>query len=471
MKAVNIFCLSIILLMIACGNNRRPGFSDRELFAQKETSETSQQELDDFDAETYVSQPGIKYTESRAVDPKQPPIVIDIEQALNKGVENIPLSILGKSVKYINATIPKNMSVSDFVIRDDTLFISCRGEVTGQQFILPYTLDGKFMNFIWEVKPDGNNKKYHSDIEEEKLLPQESKIDNRQPSQPPPPPPSSMWSNRSVGDEVINSVDFDHTGKEIKYTVTRWQDRDHPEYRKHIISSISGAQRAFCPERFEDQNSGTYYSSSIGWIRVFRTLDIWFKKSPWCLITFSAQGDTLCRFSNYNQVTPANVTAGRMPERIITYTYNDHFTFRTDYADTIFRIMAHDKILPVYAINSGKYKLSATEGLRGEINNKVYIEKTRETQRFLFISINTPSREKQTLLFDKQKQTLRLNRNENFTNDIDLGPAFYPEKIMPDGKTMACRYTSSYFQNNPSTTISKLFPSMTKNSVVFMILQ
>ena len=85
--------------------------------------------------------------------------------------------------------------------------------------------------------------------------------------------------------------------------------------------------------------------------------------------------------------------------------------------------------------------------------------------------INAPTREKQVLLFDKQRQTLRRHRKVRFSNDIDNGPAFYPEKIMPDGKTMACRYQSDYFQNNPSDKIHSLFPSMAKNSVVFMIVQ
>jgi hypothetical protein len=74
-------------------------------------------------------------------------------------------------------------------------------------------------------------------------------------------------------------------------------------------------------------------------------------------------------------------------------------------------------------------------------------------------------------MFDKQQQTLRLHKSDKFTNDIDQGPVFFPEKIMPDGKTMACRFTSEYFQKNPSNVINSLFPSLAKNSVVFMIVQ
>ena len=455
--------LLIFLVVTACGNNRRPGLSDKELFAQQNVDAMQEPEkAPDFsDMETYVVPSGIKYKESRAVDPAQPPVVIDIEMALHRGAEDIPLSNIGKSVRYIKAIIPKEMFVSDFVIRDDTLFVSCRDAVAANQRIIPYTLDGKFMNFIWEVTPNEIVKKNHADFEEEEMTLQTATQ-------------SSTWASLpawSEGDEIIINVNFDHTGKDIHYAITRWQDRDHPDYRKHIIARINGTRRAVCRERFEDQSTRTFYLSSIGWIRVCRTWDIWFKKSPWSLITFSARGDTLCRFANHNPVTPVNVSAGKITEGISSYTYNDRLTFRTDYADTIFRVFAPDRILPVYAINSGKYKLYAVEGLRGQTDNKVYIGNIFETQRFLFVAINTPLREKQALVFDKQGQTLRLNRGEKFSNDIDHGPDFYPEKIMPDGKTMVCRYPSTYFQNNPSTTISNLFPSMAKNSVVFMIVQ
>ena len=315
------------------------------------------------------------------------------------------------------------------------------------------------MNIIWEVTPNGITKKYHPDIEEETESPQR------------PSSPWTLMSNLSQGDEIIASVYFDQAGKEIRYTITRFGDREHPEYYKHIISRMSGARRAVRSERIEEQRNRAHYVPSIGWVRVCRTLDIWFKKSPWCLMTFSARGDTLCRFVNYNQATSVTASAGKTTEGITTYFYNDRLTFRTDYSDTVFRVTAPNRILPVYAMNTGKYKLFATEGLKGQIENKLYIERIRETQRFLFVSINTPKREKQVLVFDKQQQTLRLHKNENFANDIDNGPVFYPEKIMPDGKTVACSYRSDYFQKNPSTVISSLFPSMANNSAVFMIVQ
>ena len=392
MKIKVFFYFIIFFTMAACGQNRRTGLSDKELFTQKETTDTLQQEFADFDVKTYIVPPGIKYTESRAIDPANPPIVIDIEKALQHGTENILLSSIGKSVKYIKVTIPKDMSTNsrffDFIIRNDTLFVWGSISDANKHYILSYTLDGKFMNFVWEVTPKGITKKNHSDIEEGVLSPPEPKTEAKTNNRPPPPPSLSGAPNWSQGEEIIYSgqVKFDFTGKNVQYTITRYQDFKHPEYEKHVYSSINGEQQVIRYNKREDSYSNTYFLPSIGWIYAYRTLDLWFKKSPWNLITFSTRGDTLCRFENYNKVTPTNVSAGYSKDSITSYFYNDMFTFHIDYADTIFRLAA-------------------------------------------------------------------------------------PDKIMPDGKTMACWFTSSYFQNNPSATINNLFPSMAKNSVIFMIIQ
>ena len=449
----------IFFFVAACGNSRRPGLSDKELFAQRKVEapqETDAQAPDVSDMETYTVPPGIKYKESRAVDPAHPPVVIDIETALNGGAKDIPLSSIGQNVKYIKVTIPDDLHVQDFVIKDDTLFVVCRGNTFSRMcMVLPYTLEGRFMKIIWNVTPKGIIKEYHPDI----VTPDASKSDRSLPS---------TWSEieHDIGERIFHA-NFSYTGKELQYTIYRSGERDHPEYSRHIVSSLNGLTKAVSFERFNLPSHTTVYQSSIGWIHVHTTADQWLKKQPWCLITFSSRCDTLCRFVNHVPFTSFYATAISNPDKITVYFYNDRFTFRTNYADTVFCLTAPDRILPVYVMHSGKYKLFATEGLKGQIGNKVYIEKIRETQRFLFISVNTPAREKQTLVYDKQQQTLRLNRNENLSNDIDRGPAFFPEKIMPDGKTMACSFRSDYFQNNPSN----MFPSIAKNSVVFMIVQ
>ena len=459
--------LLVFFLAVACGNSRRPGLSDQELFAQQEMADTL---LQQSDAGTYSVPSDVQYTESRAIDPDRPPAIIDIETALHQGAEDIPLSNIWTTVNYIKTAIPKDMRILDYVIRDDTLFVSGRTQDKNRLCIVPYTLDGKFLNIIWEVAPDGITRTYHPDIEEEPMPVITAQEPTGGTRVPPPPPAESSWS---IGEEVINinQLDFDPTGKDIHYRSSRWQDYEHPEYRKYIVSGLNGERKAVRFRRFSDAPHNTYYLPSAGWFHVYETLDEGFKKSPWSLITFSFDGDTLCRFANYNPVTPVNVTAGNGKDGLTAYFYDDRLTFRTDYGDTIFRVEFPDRILPVYAINCGKYKLFAAEGIRNQIENKVYIENIMETQRFLFISINAPTREEQVLLFDKQMQTLRKHRKESFSNDIDNGPAFYPEKIMPDGKTMACRYQSDYFQNNPLEMINSLFPSMGKNSVVFMLVQ
>jgi len=126
-KTINLFCLMIFLFVAACGKNKRPGLSDKELFAQKATTETLQQELVDFDAESYVVPPGIKYTESRAVDPANPPVVLDIaNRKLN--IRKFDLSDYYTKVRYIKLKHPMPPKEGNFIFGLGGRIISMSGE-------------------------------------------------------------------------------------------------------------------------------------------------------------------------------------------------------------------------------------------------------------------------------------------------------------------------------------------------------
>ena len=62
-------CLLILFIVEACGNSRHTGLSDKELFAQQKSSS---------DKEVFIVPAGIKYKESRAVDPAYPPVVLEV---------------------------------------------------------------------------------------------------------------------------------------------------------------------------------------------------------------------------------------------------------------------------------------------------------------------------------------------------------------------------------------------------------
>jgi len=72
------YYLLFFLVVTSCGKNKNPGLSDKELFSQKETTDTTKLSTNNSDTATYVVPPGIKFKESRAIDPANPPVVLDI---------------------------------------------------------------------------------------------------------------------------------------------------------------------------------------------------------------------------------------------------------------------------------------------------------------------------------------------------------------------------------------------------------
>ena len=120
--------LLVLFLVASCSRNKRSGSSDQESFTQQETADMlletadtlqetadtlQQQALIDFDTETYVIPPGIKYTESREVDVANPPVVLDIANR-NLQIKKFDLSDYYTQVRYIKLKHPESESGGKF---------------------------------------------------------------------------------------------------------------------------------------------------------------------------------------------------------------------------------------------------------------------------------------------------------------------------------------------------------------------
>ena len=134
-----IFQLSIITVLLvmaaACRNSRKPGLADNELFAQQkvEPVKLPKQEMDFSETESYVVPPGIKYTESRAVDPAHPPVVLDIaNRKLN--IKKFDLSDYYAGVRYVKLKYPKPATEGNFLFDANYTISLPRGSSGGAGF-------------------------------------------------------------------------------------------------------------------------------------------------------------------------------------------------------------------------------------------------------------------------------------------------------------------------------------------------
>jgi len=75
------------------------------------------------------------------------------------------------------------------------------------------------------------------------------------------------------------------------------------------------------------------------------------------LVTFNENGDTLCKFSDYDRIVNFTQTTYRQPETMESYTYNGLLTIKQEYNDTVFRLIPPNRLLPVYIVSFGENKV------------------------------------------------------------------------------------------------------------------
>jgi hypothetical protein len=72
---------------------------------------------------------------------------------------------------------------------------------------------------------------------------------------------------------------------------------------------------------------------------------------------------------------------------LMSYYYDGLLTMKQEYNDTVFRLIPPDRLLPVYIIDFGEYKVNYMEGLNPDfdLSNKYLLNSLHETNDFLFM--------------------------------------------------------------------------------------
>lgn len=167
--------------------------------------------------------------------------------------------------------------------------------------------------------------------------------------------------------------------------------------------------------------------------------------------TFNLKSDTLCRF--YAGIDSFGVIPDKIFYNFTTYStsylYDNKITFTATYCDTVYRLLDHQTIAPVYAIHLGKYRAHATYVFnRGEKRNKAWMNEIRESPRGVFLKIHRegksnksgwldtqdkqnqdfPSEDYLMVYLKEKRQTKALPLTaKGLINDLDEGIPFWPE--------------------------------------------
>ena len=322
----------VFILIMACGKSKRPGLSDKELFAQKETTDTLKQSINDSDTATYVVPPGIKFKESRAIDPANPPVVLDIaNRKLN--IRKFNLGDYYSKVRYIKLKHPMPASEGNFLL-DASYYATMKNGA----------MSGSGLCSTFNFKKD-----------------------------------SIIAGDRFFGFySYDNEGNFLHTLKTYDFpkAYDAVQNKISYDYDDYMRAMEEGSTNGRNNNRFwvDDKTRGSY---------VYNRRDTF---SNDFLFTFDLKGDTLCRFRNYNPKPNKKGLPISWNDTPNMYFYDGKVNIRQSMNDTVYRMTAPKRLVPAYVLNFGRYKLDIS--LAEDFSNKFFPDKWIETDKYVLFTYN-----------------------------------------------------------------------------------
>ena len=210
----------------------------------------------------------------------------------------------------------------------------------------------------------------------------------------------------------------------------------------------------------------------------------------------SIKGDTLCKFTNYDQQAVNRILHGlgvgvHVPSNI--YRIKGQVMLQAGYNDTVFRVNHPNRLTPAYIMNRGAYKPNVNKLAAGiaslNMEDKFLVKNWIETPRFIFIHY-TEGRDIPALrdkgkvkdhwaIYNKTVRTLIHHATSDtramLENDLEpVGMPFWPQSINHKGemymvfsKETIKRYIERGINRNDK--LQSIYDSMPDGEVCIMI--
>ena len=410
MKHLLILSLIIISVLYSSCRNKRLKTNEKELareifLQEKEKSELEKTAHKEQFSDTLKGLSGdFRYKENRSVDLAHPPKMIDIANNLDH-VKEIKLSEVASDIRYIRIQQPPdsvfNKKVNFNYYLTDNYIIAAH--LYG---IIQYSRDGRYINTIVKNVYTGMDvflnssgsygiMSYSGRTFIGSLGPEfKSAGDKLQYS----------YLNNIASQEYLMEYDCSevHVGQPIEYD---------PEDPVKIIGQgkvkVDLNQGKINPAEPIKTQEGMWKASPgyveqaylMHWIND-RTYSKKLKGND-MLGIFNKHGDTLTIFTQHEKLVNYTKSIQRSPDSGVQYEFNNKLMFRNPYNDTVFQIIPPNRLLPVYAINFGKYKVTRQQGVDPSFNlaDKIMLENITETEKYIY------------LVFTKDNYDCIANRN------------------------------------------------------------
>jgi len=431
----------VLILLFSCQGNRLNTDEKKlaaEILLKEKESEESARRASEKQLEDTLKKlpPEFRFRENRSVDPSRPPVVIDIAGSLNN-IKDFSLSDVASKITYIriqevpDSGFSRVMKFKYYLTDKNIIAVNPSG-------ILLYARDGKFITTI--VKNEFTGIKVESD--RMTVMGDNTFIGGG----------TTVWA---TGESMFYRYRNSFTGQvymmeydcsQLPVNLTGHFDPEKPDQIRgmgKVAIDLNHGKSTPSPSRkpssgmwsagpdFLYQRLGTFlldhntYSCQLG-----NDYEIGGK---YMLGIFNKQGDTLTTFTKFDKLTSFSKSVMRGTDRGVQYENKGKLFIRSAFNDTVFQVLPPNRLLPVYLLKLGSFKLSIKEGMDPDfkLNGKIIPESWAETKNFIFLSFTKDSydcsytREKRQLklyyaLFSKSTHKLDIVKGDPFDYDVEI---------------------------------------------------
>ncbi|WP_282015613.1 DUF4933 domain-containing protein [Marinifilum flexuosum] len=457
--------------------------SEEDILAQKEELRLKrEQEL----ADSLAKLPkGFRFEAKREVDEKNPPIVIDIANRMDS-IKEFKLSDVAQNIQYI-----KMQNLPDSGISNNMLY---KYHMTDKYLVASniygihlFTKNGKYQNTIiknswsgmkYEKKKDWINFYFSNFGAIAAGISVWSQGDNLY----------YRYQNTYTGQNYIMEVDCSKELVALNTTFEPENQRKIMGMGKLSVDLNHGHDRPFKARHPNGMNTfkrENYYDK----INIFspdkNTYLSQFNYGKDILQIFNTRGDTLSSFKKLEQLKNFKQKGFRMFDRGNSYELNGNYFFRTNYNDTIFKVIPPNIIQPKYVFHLGNHKVSIQDAMNStfDLTGKIIPYEWADAKDYIFMSFikdnnlcpkskHDKSVKLHYAIYDKKNESLQFIKYNptDYTvnvlqNDIDGGFSVWPKSYMINrkgeimialsGEDIKKKVSSDEFKNSTAPAVNK----------------
>ncbi len=456
MNLLNYVAISgVTILFLSCHGNRLEN-DEKKLSAEillREKVEAERVERENMLADSLKKlPPGFRFTEDRSVDPSHPPVVIDIAGSLDN-IRDFTLSDVASKITYIrmekvpDSSFARAMRFKYYLMDSNIVAVNPSG-------ILLYDRSGKYISTIVKNESTG------IEVKEDVMI---VRGDNTFVGGG-----TTVWAtgknlfykyrNSLTGQSYIMEYDC----SQAPLNLLNQYDTEKPEQIRGMgrIAIDLNQGKSMAPQKGNANgmwSAGTdFIYQRLGSMMLDRNTYVQQLSGPFdmggkfILGVFNQQGDTLATFTQFEKLDRFSKTVMRGTDQGAQYENNGRFYIRNAFNDTVFQVLPPNRMLPVYVLKPGKYKLLKKEGLDPDfdLSGKIIPETWADTRNYIFLTFSKDSydckntRKSKQLkqyhaLFSKSARKLFIVKGdphaydpEILKNNLDGGMAVWPSSYM-----------------------------------------